>query len=276
MFGPSSAASSADVVLPRLGVELRPSALRRSSSCRTCRLKLPSALKNGDITFSRSSRFGTRAKTAEAGLIELDGLAVAQRDRRIGKVGVREDVVDVRRRCAATTGVGEQLLLGVGQRVRRARRWMSSQVEARRSSAAAPAPIHSSSVALSIFRISGSMNDDLRAERRAELLHLLLHALVLARRACPGRRAGWRRRRRATVPCRAALTASSASASRAGDGAELALERRALAGRSAASLSFAARHAVVRRIEVGEVPLVLVGRSSRGRAPGRSRRGRAR
>ena len=36
------------------------------------RLKLPSALKNADITFSRSSRFGDARSDAEAGLIELD------------------------------------------------------------------------------------------------------------------------------------------------------------------------------------------------------------
>ena len=44
------------------------------------RLKPPSALKNADITFSRSARLGSARKIAVARLIELDRPAVAQRD----------------------------------------------------------------------------------------------------------------------------------------------------------------------------------------------------
>ena len=63
------------------------------------------------------------------------------------------------------TGVGEQLLLGVGQRVRRAAEDVV-EVERGRPSAAAPTAMNRSIVALPAFRISGSMYDGLRAERR--------------------------------------------------------------------------------------------------------------
>ena len=45
---------------------------------------------------------GQRAQVVERRLIELAPSAVAQRDRRVGKVGVREDAEDVRRRLPAS------------------------------------------------------------------------------------------------------------------------------------------------------------------------------
>ena len=60
-----------------------------------------------------------RAQLAVSGLIDLDRLAVGERDRGIREVGVREDRVDVVRRSGERRGVGQDLLLGIGQRVRR-------------------------------------------------------------------------------------------------------------------------------------------------------------
>ena len=49
------------------------------------RLKLPSAWKNADITFWRSPRLGSPRSIAERRGVEFHGLAVAERDGRVGK-----------------------------------------------------------------------------------------------------------------------------------------------------------------------------------------------
>ena len=62
------------------------------------------------------------AEDAERGRVELGCFPVAERDRRIRKVGVGQDVVDTRRRGGQRTGGGENPLLRIAQRVRRAAR----------------------------------------------------------------------------------------------------------------------------------------------------------
>ena len=95
------------------------SARSSSSSRRSVRLKPPSASKNADIAAWRSARFGRRAQLAVAGLIDFDRLAVGERDRGIREIGVREDRVDVVGRPSQRRRVGQDLLFGIRQRVRR-------------------------------------------------------------------------------------------------------------------------------------------------------------
>jgi hypothetical protein len=119
------------------------------------------------------------AQLSVARLIDLGLAAVAQRDRRIGKVGIRQDAVDVRRRPGHRPRFGEKLLLGIGQRVRRAAddvvevEVVDLQATLRGDEA--------------IDRLAADVQDlgldvgGLRREAGVDLLHLLLHA-VRARR----------------------------------------------------------------------------------------------
>ena len=130
------------------------------------------------MTFWRSSRFGTLAVDAERRAVEPHALAVAQRDRRIRKVGVRQDSVDRRRTVGQDRGARQQLLLGIGPRVGAA---TLDVVEVH--------PIDLEPGLLGNESLDDRRLDlqDLRldigrlgAELGGQLHHLLLHALVLA------------------------------------------------------------------------------------------------
>src|SRR6185503_15421910 len=70
-----------------------------------------------DLLAIRAVRGG--AKQREAGLVDLGRLAVAERDGRIGKVRVRQNVERVRRRPGQRPEVGEDPLLVLAERMRR-------------------------------------------------------------------------------------------------------------------------------------------------------------
>ena len=150
-----------------------------------------------------------------------------------------------------------------------ARRITSSQIERDRLSAAARTATNFSIVALSAFRISGSMIRRLGAERRGELLHLLPHAFVRrVARVLVGEHAG------VDVQARELLV-EVATASRARRRASRRTKSACpdIAGAAAtspASLSFAVAPRRVARIDVGEVPFEFV----RCRGPVAGLRGR--
>ena len=186
------------------------------------RPKPPSAPKNADIAALRSSRLGEVRSSRVAGLIDLDGLAVAQRDRRIREVGVGEDAVDVRRRAGQRAGVGQELLLGVGQRVRRAADDVA-QVER------VGLQPRLGCEELLDRRAADPQDlglDERRLRRRSSRRAAASPAACPAarRRACPGRPACWRRRRAATAPCRAATSARARRPASAADAPSLPCE----------------------------------------------------
>ena len=206
------------------------------------RLKLPSALKNADITFSRSARFGSARSVAERRLIELrrcwPSLSVTVG---YGKVGVRAGCC---RRSTACRRAGRRRRGSsprLAQRVR-ARGARCPRGRTRRSSAAARRRGTARSSPCRACRISGSMNDASAPNVGGELHHLLPHALVLrVARVLVGQHA------RVDVEPRQLLVERVQRVERVGQ------RRRATTracpgtgascGISAASLSFAARHA---------------------------------
>ena len=117
MFGPSSCEATADGYLRAFE---KNRTLRTSPLIDVPKVRLEAAerAEEGGHHLLAIGAIGQRAKLAVGRLIELDALAVAERDRREGEVGVREDVVDVLRRAGNRPRVGEQLLFRVGQGVR--------------------------------------------------------------------------------------------------------------------------------------------------------------
>ena len=204
------------------------------------RLKPPSALKNADIAACRSARFGRRAQLAVAGLIDLDRLAVGERDRRVREVGVREDGVDVGRRSGQRRRVGEDLLLGVrqayaprGGRCRAGRTRRAPAAARRQSPSRSPR-----------CRSSGPPARCTRPRRRTSRRSAASPAACPAarRRACLRRTACSRRRTGGRAPCPAATSFRGRRPASAGDDPSLPWNspRR---GISAVIFSFCARHA---------------------------------
>ena len=114
----------------------------------------------------------------EVRLVDDHRLAVAQRDRRIGKVGVRQDVVDVGRRCrrAVRRRRGSSLrdrsaCAARGGRCPRDRTDRASAAVRRRGTSRRCRSGQPQNLGLD--------ERGLRAERRRHLGHLLLHALML-------------------------------------------------------------------------------------------------
>ena len=120
---------------------------------------------------------GEHAEIGVAGLIDLDRPPVAQRDRGIREIGVRENSVHFARAAGHRTRVGEELLFGFPERM-----------------GCAPSDVFEVETIDLQPRLGGQKALDspfgkpqdlglderrLRAERRRQLHHLLLHALVL-------------------------------------------------------------------------------------------------
>jgi hypothetical protein len=118
-----------------------------------------------------------RSIEAERRRIELDLLAVAQRHRRKGEVGVREDVVDRRPGGRDDRGGGEQALLGVAQRVRAPALDVIEVVLIGLQPRLLRGPLVERR--LVDLQDLGLDEGHLLAELGAHLLHLLLHPLVL-------------------------------------------------------------------------------------------------
>ena len=198
---------------------------------------------------------GQRAQIVECRLIELDRAPVAQRDRRIWKIGVRQDAEGVRGRRRHRPRIGEQPLVGGVERVRRAPRDVL-EVEAVHLQARlrGSQPIERRLPRAEQLRLDECR---LRAERRRELRHLLPHPLALAvARVLVGEHA------RVRVEPRELLVERRLAIERVGERRrrrrELALEplqRRELGGELV--LRGAPRH--VARVDLGEIPRVLLG-----------------
>ena len=174
MFGPSSAASRCDRVLPRLRVERDP--LHVGVHHRAER-----AVERAQRLEERRHRLlaivpiRQRAKLGVAGWIDLRGAAVAQRDRRIREIGVREDVVDVVSRCRERHRVRENLFLRVRQCVRGpARDVMQVERIDRQARRRFDEPFERVDADVQQLRFDIR---HLHLEVGRELLHLLLHAL---------------------------------------------------------------------------------------------------
>jgi hypothetical protein len=114
-------------------------------------------------------------RIAVAGLIDLHRLSVFERDRRVREIGVGQDRVDVAGRSSQRTGVGQQLLLGVGERMGGAPEDVA-QIErvGLQPRFGGGRFLHGR---LADFQEFGLDERRFGAELREELLHLLLHAL---------------------------------------------------------------------------------------------------
>jgi hypothetical protein len=121
---------------------------------------------------------GHAAIEAEGGRVELHRFVVAKRDRRVREVGVRKDVVGRRAGAGGKRRGGEQFLFRIAERVR------TPALDVVEIELEGPEPrlfrhplVDRGLVDFQDLRLA--VGDHL-AELRAELLHLLLHPLVLA------------------------------------------------------------------------------------------------
>ncbi len=181
-----------------------------------------------------------RAQVVVSRLIDLHGLPVAQRDGRVGQIGVGDDPVRVRRASRERSGISEQLLLGLGQGMRRPALDVL-QVEL----VDLQPRLGGQELLDRSLRETQDLGLDVQTRphwRSRTAGSSPASCLRDASRACPGPPACAHRRTSATAPCSAPTSSSARRPSVAGEPASLPLNAPSC-GISAATLSFAARHA---------------------------------
>ncbi len=191
MFGPSSDRLERRVVVARFREEQRLLHLgvhRRAE----CAAEAAERAEEGRHDLVPIGAVWKGTQIAEGRLIQLDGAAVRQGHRRVRKISVRQDVEDARRAARHRPGVGQDLLLAVGERVRRpAQRVVEVLTIRLQARLGRDEPVDRRLPGLEDFRID---ERNRRPEGGADLRHLLAHALMLAvARVLVGQQAGVRR-----------------------------------------------------------------------------------